>query len=276
MTIEQRDVATHEVLEGFDALADIYSHVPPLIMWRAWEHAVYRRYRLAGPVLDIGCGDGRFFDRVFPNVMDVTGVDHSLVVVDLARRSGRYVDVHHTSADALPLPDGSFNSVFANCSLEHMDNIDGVLGEIHRVLRPGGTFLFSVVTDHFVTRAPLQWVLDASGAGDVGRAVQRRHEAYHHLVNAFPVDEWFSRCERAGFRLHEWTPIVAGPAGWVFLMLDQLWHVERTGGEVGEEIMAWFESNPKRAAGLRRIFEGLLDLAADAPDYAGIVLLAER
>jgi hypothetical protein len=46
------DVTIPEILNGYDALADIYSHVPPLIMWRAWEFAAYRRHRLTGPVLD--------------------------------------------------------------------------------------------------------------------------------------------------------------------------------------------------------------------------------
>ena len=39
--------AAEEILAGFDALADIYSHVPPLIMWRAWELAVYRHHTVA-------------------------------------------------------------------------------------------------------------------------------------------------------------------------------------------------------------------------------------
>lgn len=47
-------VTRDEVLRGFDALADIYGHVPPLILWRAWEHAVYRKYPLTEPALDIG------------------------------------------------------------------------------------------------------------------------------------------------------------------------------------------------------------------------------
>ncbi len=276
MTIRQGGVTAREVLEGFDALADIYSHVPPLIMWRAWEHAVYRRYRLSGPVLDIGCGDGRFFDRVFPDLRDVTGVDLSADVVHHARHSGRYVAVHEAAADALPLPDASFNSAFANCSLEHMDNIDGVLAEVHRVLRPGGTFLFSVVTDRFVTRAPLQWVLDAAGAGDLGARAQRNHEAYHHLVNPFPLDEWIRRTQAAGLDVRESTPIVNGPAGWIFLLLDQLWHAERRGGEVGDEMIAWFEGNPHRGPGLRQMFEGLLTMAGEAQDHAGVVLLAAR
>ena len=36
------------------------------------------------------------------------------------------------------------STMFANCSLEHMDHLDAVLSEIHRCLKPGGTLLCSV------------------------------------------------------------------------------------------------------------------------------------
>jgi len=74
-------VSRDEVLAGYDALADIYCHVPPLIMWRAWEVAGYRKYRLPEPVLDVGCGDGRFFRRVFPEIRDVVGVGIHVVAI---------------------------------------------------------------------------------------------------------------------------------------------------------------------------------------------------
>jgi len=265
-----------DILAGFDALADIYGHVPPLIMWRAWEYAVYRRYKLNGPVLDLGCGDGRFFRRVFPGLHDVTGVDEDPAVVALARESGIYRAVHLAPAHRIPVPDAVFGSAFANCSLEHMSFLDEVLSEVHRALEPGAGFLLSVVSDTFVQWAPLASLLTACGAAEAGRTAQARHIAYHHLVNPFPLTEWVSRFERAGFEPLEWVPIIEGPAGWTFLLLDQLWHTEVGASEYGERMHRALVETPDSVAGSRLIFEGLLNMSRDAHDYAGIVLWLKK
>ena len=177
MTIRWHEVTDVDVLEGFDALADIYSHVPPLIMWRAWEHAVYRRYRLPGPVLISGAATAASSIASFLICVTspawISAPPWSSMLATRAATSPSTKRPQMRCRCRM----SAFNAAFANCSLEHMDNIDGVLAEVHRVLRPGGTFLFSVVTDRFITRAPLQWVLEASGGGDLGSRAQRNHES---------------------------------------------------------------------------------------------------
>ena len=269
------EVTPDEILQGFDALADIYAHVPPLIMWRAWELAAYRHVTLPEPVLDVGCGDGRFFHRAFPSVTEVHGVDQSAQAVELARQSGFYRQVYHAPAHSIPAAGNAFASAFANCSLEHMDELDRVLGEVSRVLRPGGVFLLSVVTDAFVHWSPLARVLTICGAADAGRRVQMQHEEYHHLVNALPIETWLSRMDRAGFQVRQWTPLADGVAGWMFLLLDQLWHVPTDGAEVGTELEGCLSLATHRVPALRKIFAGLLDLDTSLPP-AGAVVVAIR
>ena len=269
-------VTREEILAGFDALADIYAHVPPLIMWRAWELAVYRHLALTGPVLDLGCGDGRFFRRAWGEQLDVVGIDAEAGVVQAARLSGLYREVHHARADALPLADASFASVFANCSIEHMDHLDRVLAEAARVLRPGGTVLMSVITDRFTAWGPLRLLLSACAEAQAGERAQTIHAEYHHLVNAFPREGWIERLDHAGLQVSAWAPLVQGAAGWSFLLLDQLWHMPQPAGEFGDTFAARLLALPDLAVGTRRILEGLLILSAPDDEYAGLVLCAQK
>ena len=270
------EVTCEEILVGYDALVDIYGFVPPLIMWRAWELAVYRHCALNGPVLDLGCGDGRFFRRAWGDGLDVVGLDSEAAVVDAARASGLYRDVHHASADAMPLADGSVATVFANCSIEHMDRLPAVLAEVARVLEPGGMLLMSVVTDKFVGWGPLRALATVCADADAGTRAQVAHERYHHLVNAFSRDGWAEHLTKAGLATDAWAPLMRGAAGWTFVLFDQLWHTPTASGEFGERMDAQFRTMPDFAQGARRIFEGLLLLADRQDDYAGLVLQARK
>jgi SAM-dependent methyltransferase len=99
-------------------------------IWRAWEYAAYQRFTLPEPVLDAGCGDGRFFRLVWPAVQDVIGVDMDSGVANWARQTGIYRAVHTTRANQLPFPPETFASAFANRSPEHMDeNLTKLLRE---------------------------------------------------------------------------------------------------------------------------------------------------
>ena len=139
------------ILDGYDKVCALYAYVPPLSHWRAWELAAYDHFKLSGRVLDLGCGDGRYFRLVWPGVDDAVGVDREEGTADAGVRSGVYRAVHVANAHEVPEPDASFDHVFANCSLEHMDRLDDVLAEVYRCLKPGGTLLCSVVTDRFLT-----------------------------------------------------------------------------------------------------------------------------
>lgn len=266
--------------EAFVELERLYPRVLPLTLWRAWELAWYRRYRLPEPVLDLGCGDGRFFRQIWPQVPQADGVDVSPQAVAAAVQEGVYRQVFQTPAHDLPLPDQAYAAVFSNCALEHMDEIDRVFAEVARVTRPGGKWLFSVVTDHLVEWAPLRALVEALGVPERADALWQAYLKFHHLVNPLSREAWLEKVESAGFRVLEAWPIVPEPFARAFLFLDELWHVERPlgKGEMGGVLQRYLLGLERYEEGFRHILRGLwaLEPPTEQSEGAGLIVWAER
>lgn len=96
-------------------------------------------------VLDIGCGPGTDLGRLADAVGGggtVVGVDRDPRMLDEARRrlAGRpTVTVTFGNAHALPLADASVDRARTDRVVQHLADPSGLLAEVRRVLRPGGT-----------------------------------------------------------------------------------------------------------------------------------------
>lgn len=87
----------------------------------------------SGQVLDLGCGEGRFLPQ------GAVGLDTDAERLRAARtRSARVV---RADARALPFGAGTFDTVYAHRMLNDTGDVDLVLREIVRVLRPRGTLI---------------------------------------------------------------------------------------------------------------------------------------
>jgi SAM-dependent methyltransferase len=266
-----------EVLLGYDAVSPLYPCIPSLLHWRAWELAAYRRHCLEGRVLDLGCGDGRYFRLVWPGLTETVGVDADARVVEAAEAAGVYRRVHLAEADRVDEPSGSFDHVFANCSLEHMENLDGTLAEVARCLKPGGTLLCSVVTEKFVEWSTLPLLVGRAGFAEAAARLEHEFLAYHKLANPLPARNWKSRLASAGLTVRTHIPILPRFNTAVFLLADSLWHVkERDGRELGETIHRALASSPAFDAGFRQILAGLLTMETDWMDCSGAVFQAVK
>jgi ubiquinone/menaquinone biosynthesis C-methylase UbiE len=96
-------------------------------------------------VLDLACGDGALLERISwaqTGQVNLMGLDMSEGELGAARRrlASTGITLIQGNAKALPFPDGSFDYVLCHMALMLMDNLDDVVSEIHRVLKPGGTF----------------------------------------------------------------------------------------------------------------------------------------
>jgi SAM-dependent methyltransferase len=269
-------LSVDEILGGYDAVSQLYPHVPPMSMWRAWEYAAYRRYRLSDPVLDVGCGDGKYFRLIWPQIRDVVGVDMDPEAARAAQQSGVYREVHVAPAHQLTFFPGRFASAFANCSLEHMDHLPMVLEGICGSLSPGGTFLLSVVTDKFIEWATLPLLIDQIGLTERARSLQAEYEAYHHLVNPFPAIVWVEQLEKAGFEVLEHIPIIPEMTSRLFLFLDHLWHVKTSGGEISNGLYPYLTTLPTFPQAFREVLNGVLKMERDWSVGSGAIFLAGR
>ena len=269
-------MTSDEVLAGYDAVCRLYPHIPSMTTWRSWEYAAYQHYELPEPILDVGCGDGRFFRLVWPNLRNVTGVDIDPNIVAIARQSGVYREVIKSPVFEMSFPPNSFASAFANCSLEHMDRLTEVLGKIHHCLKPGGVFIFSVVTEKMVEWSTLPMLIAAACDPDRAQVLQAEYEGYHHLVNPLPVAEWAEYFKKAGFQIREHIPILPELTSRLFLFIDHLWHVRREDGEAGDKIYPFLTSFPDFPRGFRDILSGIMQMERDFSVGSGAVFLARR
>jgi SAM-dependent methyltransferase len=98
-------------------------------------------YRLCAPllppgrVLDLGCGIGHSYREPAPR--QTVGVD-----LDPGALAGQERETVRADMRRLPFSDGSFGSVLAVHSIEHVPDAEAVLREVVRVLEPGGRAVF--------------------------------------------------------------------------------------------------------------------------------------
>lgn len=101
---------------------------------------------LEGEVLEVGFGSGRNVPHYPDAVKRVWAVDPALTGRKLAasrvKASPVPVDYVGLDGEQLPLEDGSVDSVLTTWTLCTIPGVEQALGEIHRVLRPGGVLRF--------------------------------------------------------------------------------------------------------------------------------------
>jgi ubiquinone/menaquinone biosynthesis C-methylase UbiE len=99
-----------------------------------------------GRVLEIGMGSGLNLPFYGASVREVLGLEPAPRLVAMARRAARASTVPiallEASAEAIPLEDRSVDSIVTTWTLCTIPQAGAALGEMRRVLRPGGRLLF--------------------------------------------------------------------------------------------------------------------------------------
>lgn len=150
--------------------------------------AFAERMREQGPVLEIGCGPGQVARYLHQRGVQISGLDLSLRMVEIARR--RNPDIPFSTGDMawLELEDAALAGVVAFYSLIHIPraSVLDLLRELRRVVRGGGVLFVAV-------------------HGGTGTARNDEFLGYPVAMEAtlFELDELSALIERAGFAIDD-------------------------------------------------------------------------
>jgi SAM-dependent methyltransferase len=223
--------------------------------WRSIEHNMLKSStrQLSPPVLDIGCGDGVYANDCLIRVD--YGVDLDLSALARLKFLGfpQYVTVADASL-GIPLPAHSIGSVFSNSVIEHVPALPDLLDEVARILRPGGTFMFTVPGEKFK-----DYLAQFTGLRDV--AWQNRQMGH---INLYSGPEWCEILLQHGFRVQN-IEYYLSPGGiriWRVLSSRTVQLLERSAGNIlwsfcGE----WLLSNVAKSLHLSTEGAGIIVVA---------------
>jgi ubiquinone/menaquinone biosynthesis C-methylase UbiE len=136
-------------LERLRSPADIYDEFFVPALFAQWGPVVAQlaEVREGDRVLDVACGTGALTLAVAEkagSTGSVVGLDANPEMLAVARRKPARVEWLDGKAEALPLPDGSFDAVVSQFGLMFFQDKPGALREMMRVLRPGGRLAVAV------------------------------------------------------------------------------------------------------------------------------------
>lgn len=138
-------------------------------------------------LLDVACGTGAFLEAVADAHPDtaLAGIDLSPEMLAVARkRLPTRTALQVASADALPFPEGRFDVVVTTNAFHFFRAPDAALGEMRRVLRPGGGLVVTDWCDDYLTCRICDRLL-------------RLFDAAHHRI--YGSRECLALLEREGF-----------------------------------------------------------------------------
>jgi len=137
LEMTEETVGTKEFFDDLDAYRyDKLRYLPKVVDFNGFS---------GKKLLEIGCGIGTDLVRFAKGGADVTGVDLSETAIDLAKENFHLHDIKGKfligNGEALEFPDNHFDVVYAHGVLQYTANIQKMINEAHRVLKPGGLFI---------------------------------------------------------------------------------------------------------------------------------------
>lgn len=195
--------------DDYNGIADGFSST----RWQPWaELRFLNDYNNVGEkILDLGCGNGRFYELFKEKQVNYYGLDNSEKLIEIAKR--KYPQASFIIGDALKMPfaDKFFDKIFSIAVFHNFPSQDlriEFLNETKKVLKPGGLLILTVWNFHQLQDYKLlikYTILKLLGKSkldwkDIFKPWANKIERYFH---------WFSRgelkkiVEKAGFTVNK-------------------------------------------------------------------------
>lgn len=190
-----------------DLLGDFvarYPAQPATAFWRGIEIDVLAQADIPeGLGLDLGCGDGILTDILFQRMGKVprlVGIDPDPLEIAAAGKYDFYQRLHTVGGNAIPEPDATFDYVISNSVLEHIPDLEPVIREVGRVLKPGGWFFYTVPCPVFHDNLAGSIVPGADRVEYLAK-LDRRLAHFNYLT----PEDWQALCGRHGMSVESVT-----------------------------------------------------------------------
>ncbi len=186
----------------WDKIAEKYAKRPVA------DEAAYQRklevtrgyFRPDMAVLEIGCGTGSTAIAHAPYVKHIRATDLSAKMIEIAKTKAREsgianVEFEQAALDTLTAPDASYDAVMGHSILHLLEDMDGAIANVYRLLKPGGVFVSSTtcIGDF------MAWFKFVARVG--------RFFGVIPFVRIFTEHELVESLTRAGFVIdHHWRP----------------------------------------------------------------------
>jgi demethylmenaquinone methyltransferase/2-methoxy-6-polyprenyl-1,4-benzoquinol methylase len=158
MTVESGRLPAEGVQRMFDRIAPVYDAMNRVMtagLDQRWRRATVREaVRSGDDVLDACCGTGDLAIAARnAGASYVVGVDFSERMLERARRKAPELEWVQSDVLELPFEDASFDSAVVGFGVRNVEDLEGAIRELRRVLRPGGRLGILEIT---TPRGPLK------------------------------------------------------------------------------------------------------------------------
>jgi ubiquinone/menaquinone biosynthesis C-methylase UbiE len=194
--------------ENYNLIADDFSRTRDEI----WDEMffLFENYLKAGDkVLDLGCGNGRWFKLFQTYSADYIGVDSSVKLIDIAQKNNPEAKFKVEEGLNLSFPDNWFDKVYSIAVFHHIPSKEfrlKFLEEAKRVLKPGGTLILTVwklkEQSYLLIKYTILKLLGKSKLDfrDIFEPWGKKAERYYHC---FSESELIDLVKKSGFKIKE-------------------------------------------------------------------------